>query len=165
MYYLKKIFAMILLLLVCGTMQAQHRSESIQDIRSKANRKQVNKDNVIHSVEYFVLGDYAFAIIDKEYAEFRQNYQNQYKGDIVIPESVEYNDVTYPVKSIQRDAFNNCKDVTSITLPNSLKQIGSTAFMGTSLTSLIIPEGVEKIDNMGLSVGPTLKSVQLPVHH
>lgn len=109
MYYLKKFFAMILLLLVCGTMQAQHRSESIQDIRSKANRKQVNKDNVIHSVEYFVLGDYAFAIIDKEYAEFRQNYQNQYKGDIVIPESVEYNDVTYPVKSIQRDALITAK--------------------------------------------------------
>ena len=56
--------------------------------------------------------------------------------------------VTLPkgLKEIGTKAFYNCKALTSVTLPKGLAQIGESAFVGCdSLTSIVIPESVEKI--------------------
>ena len=67
-------------------------------------------------------------------------------GDIVIPSSVVYNDVTYSVTSIGEGAFSNCKSLTSITIPNSVTSIGKGAFGGCrGLTSVTIPNSVTSI--------------------
>ena len=56
-------------------------------------------------------------------------YDNEYSGDIVIPESVTYNGKTYSVTSIDGTAFYKCSGLTSVTIPNSVASIGSSAFM------------------------------------
>ena len=55
---------------------------------------------------------------------------NKYSGDIAIPESITYNNSKYSVTSIGKFAFSECSDLTSITIPNSVTNIGYGAFYG-----------------------------------
>ena len=62
---------------------------------------------------------------------------NKYSGDIVIPESITYNNSKYSVTSIGEWAFAFCSGLTSITIPNSVTSIGNSAFSECSgLTSV-----------------------------
>ena len=60
------------------------------------------------------------------------SYSNEYSDNVVIPESVTYNGATYPVTSIGGYAFYDCSALTSVTIPNSVTSIGSSAFAGTA---------------------------------
>ena len=72
-------------------------------------------------------------------AEVTKN-PNKYTGKLNIPETVTYNDVTYPVTSIGDRAFNGCSGLTSVIIGNSVKSIGQAAFYYcSSLTSVTIP--------------------------
>ena len=57
------------------------------------------------------------------------NNSTLYSGDIVIPETVSYQNRTFTVTGIGKDAFSGCGDVTSLVLPNTLTYIGSNAFL------------------------------------
>ena len=45
-------------------------------------------------------------------------------GNLTIPESVTYGDISYPVTSIGDEAFCDCSGLTSVTIPNSVTSIG-----------------------------------------
>ena len=61
---------------------------------------------------------------------------------ITIPASVTYNEYTYPVTAIGTDAFENCANLQSVTIPTSVTTINSYAFYGcTKLGSVNLEEG------------------------
>ena len=69
-------------------------------------------------------------------------------GEIILPESVQYEGNTYAVTSIGESAFYECEGLTGVlTLPNTVASIGDYAFYGCKnfTGSLVIPEGVKKI--------------------
>ncbi len=73
---------------------------------------------------------------------------SKYSGDVVIPKSVTYNDVTYSVVGIEYQAFFECTELTSVTIPDGVTSIGEYAFSGCSaLTSVTIGNGVTYIDS------------------
>ena len=77
---------------------------------------------------------------------------NEYSGDIVIPESITYNGSKYSVTSIGELAFIYCSGLTSIAIPNSITSIGESAFEGCSiLTSVTIPNSVTSIGGSAFS--------------
>ena len=86
-----------------------------------------------------------------------------YSGSIVIPKSVKYYAKSYTVTSIGVGAFEDCTNLTSITIPNSVISIGGGAFYGcTRLTSLTIPNSVTSI-GIGAFYGCTrLTSMTIP---
>ena len=73
------------------------------------------------------------------------NYYGAYSGNIIIPETIAYNNTTYSVTSIGEDAFYK-SGITSVTIPNSVTSIGENAFLdchqlefvtiGSSVTSI-----------------------------
>ncbi|MBO7538611.1 MAG: leucine-rich repeat protein [Prevotella sp.] len=53
---------------------------------------------------------------------------NKYYGNIIIPETVNYEGVTYEVTSISNNAFEECSMLKSIKIPNSVTFLGDCAF-------------------------------------
>ena len=93
----------------------------------------------------------------------RSTYGGGYSGDIVIPESVPYEDVTYNVTSIGYYAFSDCSGLTSVTIPNSVTSIGYYAFYYCSgLTSVTIPNSVTSIGSGAFYGCSGLTSVTIP---
>ena len=83
-----------------------------------------------------------------------------YTGDVVIPATVEHGTMTYRVTSIGEEAFLQCEDLTSVTIPGSVKSIGLSAFaMCDGLTSVNIPSGVTSIGEGAFSVCSHLASI------
>lgn len=71
-----------------------------------------------------------------------------YKGTIHVPEKVRYtSSKTLTVTAIGGFAFEYCRDLVQITLPNTITRIGAHAFYTCeSLTSVTIPNSVLSID-------------------
>lgn len=80
------------------------------------------------------------------------NYYAYCSGRITIPSSIKFGDNDYKVTAIGESAFENCSDITAITIPNSITKIGRGAFCNcTSLSRLNIPESISEIDNSAFS--------------
>ena len=56
-------------------------------------------------------------------------------GDLVIPEQISYEGVTYPVTGIAEGAFKDQK-LQTVRIPKSIQTIGTDAFAGTGLTDV-----------------------------
>lgn len=77
-----------------------------------------------------------------EVIEKRKGIYNDYEGDIIIPDTVKFNETTYRVTSIGQKAFYCCKSLRSITIPASVTSIGEDAFYNcSSLTAIKVAEG------------------------
>lgn len=89
------------------------------------------------------------------------NYLNEYSGNVTIPESVTYNETTYPVTSIGYGAFSGCS-LTSVTIPNSVTSIGESAFSGCrSLTSIDIPNSITTLGKESFAYCTGLTNVSI----
>ena len=88
---------------------------------------------------------------------------NSYAGDIEIPSSVTYKDISYSVVKIGYIAFANCTNLVSVSIPSSVTTIGESAFYNcTGLKTLTLPASVTEIDDTALKYCTALKTFVIP---
>lgn len=96
-------------------------------------------DNIYYSIDRLTGGVRVTNGGDKS-----NSYSDEYRGDIVIPDSVTYMGRTYTVTSIDIKAFSGCTRLTSVVIPKDVKDIFGEAFEGcTGLTAISLPDNVK----------------------
>lgn len=86
----------------------------------------------VDGIYYDITSSAALTVGVTYQGEYPTSYSNEYSGVVVIPETVIYNNKKYSVTSIKSEAFIDCGNITSLTIPKSVTEIGSYAFDGCS---------------------------------
>ena len=86
-----------------------------------------------------------------------------YSDAIRIPERVSYNSIEFTVVKIDNEAFYNCRDLTSVEIPETVTTIGQSAFGNChNLASIKIPSGVTTIGSNAFTACYSLTSITIP---
>ena len=114
---------------------------------------QENVQAVVNRIWYWLNAKYKTAKVIKK----------DYSGNIVIPETVTYNNVTYKITSLGDECFNGCSSLTSINLPSSITSLGDKCFNGcSSLTSINLSSSITSLGDECFSDCNSLTSINLP---
>ena len=88
---------------------------------------------------------------------------DKYSGHVFLPESINYDGVTYTVTRIGTCAFLDCNSLTGITIPSGVTVIEPSAFERCSgLTALTVGKGVTTIDYEAFKNCISLATLILP---
>ena len=86
-------------------------------------------------------------------------------ADVVIPSTIVYNNVTYTVTGVAKNAFIKNTDIQRVTLPETIRSIGESAFYWCiNLESINIPSQVDSIAPSTFVLCRKLKKVHLPTN-
>ena len=90
-------------------------------------------------------------------------YNTSPTGDLEIPETVEYNGITYSVTRIGDHAFKSCNGLTSLEIPNSVTTIGEEAFYQCSgiVGSLTLSNSVTTIGRYSFGTCSGLETITI----
>lgn len=89
----------------------------------------------------------------------------QYNGDITVPSTVIYRGGEYAVKEIEKSAFYQCKDITSIIVGDSVSSIGSSTFYGcSSLKTITLGNGITTISDYAFYGCSSLENLTIPAN-
>ena len=112
---------------------------------------------------YYNLSENEAYVSYKEYDSYANQCVPAYRGNVVVPASITYNGKTYSVTRIGGHAFADCKDLKSVTIPESVTSIGYDAFANCSgLTAITIPSRVTYIGEYAFFNCSNLASITIP---
>lgn len=103
---------------------------------------ETHRENVveIEGIYYILDNEHKTASVtftDEAIKTYMGILNNNYSGDVTIPESVCYNNEVYSVTCISDNAFSDCSNLTSITIPNTITSIGYGSFYGCDSLSAV----------------------------
>lgn len=90
------------------------------------------------------------------------NDTTKYEGDLVLPETVTYEGVTYTLTTICSGAFNGCAELTLVQVPATVISIEESAFANSGLTSIELPKALTDIAAETFAYCRNLSSIVLP---
>ena len=98
--------------------------------------------------------------------EDHYNYYGGYSNQVIIPETVIYNNMTYCVTKIGEHAFQECSGITSVIIPNTITEIENDIFYGCyslrSVTCLALtPPSCSSLSNYTTTLYVPLESLEI----
>lgn len=86
-----------------------------------------------------------------------------YQGNINIPANINYSGRVIPVVGVDRAAFKDCTNLTSVSFANSIRSLSPNAFSGcTNLKEVKLPDSLSSIDYNCFSDCKNLKKIDIP---
>lgn len=107
---------------------------------------------------------YSFYYLDNGRTLFvSRDIDNPYSGSITIPAYVIHEGYKYPVTAIGQEAFYECENLVSVTIPNSVTSIGLAAFAScTRLKSVTLSNSLKFIGKYAFSNCKSLRTITIP---
>ena len=126
--------------------------------------------SMVHAFDFFTLNEDGVIIFynilnsqERTCSVSRGSTYGVYSGAIRIPERVSYNSIEFTVVKIDNEAFYNCRDLTSVEIPETVTTIGQSAFDNChNLASIKIPSGVTTIGSNAFTACYSLTSITIP---
>ncbi len=109
-------------------------------------------DTIINGVNYEIYNGVVSVIAHPE----------EYVGNIVIADSITYNDTTYAVTEIAANAFEWSINMNSITLPKTMRKIGEYAFWGSNVAEIEFPQSVDSIGDWAFAGCRSITKLTIP---
>lgn len=91
-----------------------------------------------------------------------KDYSSPYSGTLVIPPSIMVSNVQYTVTSIGDHAFEDCADLESVVLPESITVLGESAFQESGLQTVELPTTINTIGRSAFYHCNNLKTIVIP---
>lgn len=116
--------------------------------------------------QYFEVGGVVYGITSEQTVEVLPYYallDNAYSGEITVPQTVENGGSTYTVTALGEAAFESCGNVTSLTLPATIRSIGSHCFYNCNFTTLQLPDSLRSLGDHAFLYS-RIESLHLPAH-
>lgn len=145
-----------------------YQSGDDSDLTAEVISPPIYKEEVVNNNLEFLDYEYSGDIKIVPYVRFKNKGNKDYKVTRINNFSfwnTKITSVTIPnsVKYIGGSAFSECKNLTSITIPGSVKTIDQFAFSGCSnLTSIELQEGVTLIKKNAFEKCSSLTSITIP---
>ena len=89
--------------------------------------------------------------------------EHSYPEHIMVPDTIIYKNVKYPVTSIGTNAFYSAQEIKSIKIPGTIKEIERGSFYNcTNLEEVSLPASITKIGRSAFEGCTNLKSIHIP---
>ena len=85
--------------------------------------------------------------------------EGQTTAVLSVPETVEYDGVTYTVTAIGNSSFTSDATIKHVYLPKSVKSIGSYAFAYSKIEDIVLPENLTSVGSMAFFYASELTNV------
>lgn len=116
----------------------------------------------VDGIYYYTIDDERVSVkVDYYYDQTAQKIvYRYYTGNLTIPSSVTYQEKTYKVTRVD---LWGCSELTSISLPSTLEEIGEGGFSDCSqLTQITLPESLKKIGGFAFQSCDNIKEITIP---
>lgn len=125
--------------------------------------KIIGNNKILHNGVYYRLDktQKEASVARPPMSDVTYNYE-KYRGDIVIDSLINYDGVDYTVTRIEEQAFSGSLEITSFSIPNTIKIIEREAFEYTPFTVFYAPERLEKIGYRAFADCSDLERIYLP---
>lgn len=116
---------------------------------------------IVNGIHYTITGNYVVKVIPNIYGFFDSAYKTL--SNIQIPECVIYNGIKFTVNEISDNTFNDCINLLSINMPDTVIKIGDHAFENCcNLSSVTLSKNLKSIGDFAFDNCSKLTSIIIP---
>lgn len=111
----------------------------------------------------FMVDSICYSIIGDNQVEVTSRDSVKYAGEVIIPATVVNDGITYQVTRIGNNAFQGCKELTLIDIPEGITSIGTFAFNGcTRLENVDLPNSLVTLERFAFYSCYSFTSFHIP---